>query len=622
MFQSRSAGLFSCNLSNSRILISRLSVGHWGSTPRMVESMGPEDASSDAPLQRRVNQLDHSGRLPVELLCAIFRIAGQRGFDIRTNLNIATVCSFWRDVAHADPWMWTCLELNQPGLGFLPQEVAESLVERSRPCPLEIHQRTVDNPPTWAWELVSSNIDRLTLLQDLDCPDWDARPILAAPRLENLRLFYCGLPRAAAFLVRIPAIDVNHTPRLTTVEMDGFRLAWDSPLYRNRTNLSISAWEGRSDHPPDDADILEIAHGSPNLQHLQILFHDTSQPDPPPSQDLPSSTPLYMHALHTLELTLRDEHALRLLCGIVLPDHVQSVRLCIYSRSSETLDTLLGYRYLPSCLFANLHDLKLSSHNTDGYVNQWVITVDGEGCTPQGATSQLELEIEYLGNCVLPRHCNIHRVLPSHTDLPRLKKLLLSESQPKSVLESAGALARLLVRTPTLVTLGLQGKGFSSQFEVLRRALEATTKPPFNSALPHLERINIGGDMESSRSYDNSWDDANTFVDVIPLLRLFKAHLREIHMDAITSFHLGDESDDAILVRIFESFRGLGVPEIWWNPSFLRDNRVVYARDLWPKGELYTWRCLNEEEHDLSSELRCEFCGAPRSLASSESINF
>lgn len=567
--------------------------------------MTREDASFRERSHRDVIQVDSSRRLPVEILCGIFQIAGQRGLDLHTNLDIAAVCSFWRDVAHGYPWMWTCIQMKRPD--YPPREVVESLVERSRLCPLEIYCEVP--MPTWLSDLVYANINRLTVLRELHVSEGDARPGLPAPTLENLRVVYTGGP--AGLLSRIPTI--SDAPRLNTLDMMRCRFPWHSPFYRNLVDLSILTLD-----PSQDDDILEIPHASPNLQRLVIHFLDSPLHGVPPRYHSLPSTALRMHALHTLELTLRDVHALRLFSGMILPEHMRRVGLSLHCHNPGSLDTLLGFRYLPSRFFADLRGLKLSSRSTvsgHDFIN-WKIAIDGEGYTPQSATYRLKLRIAYSGR--FPQQpCDIRRLLPSHTEMPLLQHLRLYECQPRAIEQSADALACILVRAPALVRLGLQGEGFLSRFESLHRTLLEATAPPFNSALPRLERIDIDMGDGTARS-PRAYNDADKFADVIPLLQLFQPHLREVHIDVPQFQHEGD--DDA-LVRIVEGFRGLDVPEIWWNTPFHRGNvsrgsRRTYAKELWPKGEPYTWRCRKESEHgeDMPLWLKCEFCGTPLRL--------
>lgn len=85
--------------------------------------------------------------------------------------------------------MWTCYSISSSGLHHYPSpEVIVALVERSRPCPLEITGNDSLHESTWLPELVIANIDHILLLNRLCLTDSGPQEVyrLAAPNLETL----------------------------------------------------------------------------------------------------------------------------------------------------------------------------------------------------------------------------------------------------------------------------------------------------------------------------------------------------------------------------------------------------------------------------------------------------
>lgn len=155
-------------------------------------------------------------RLPTEILCAIFRAAGECGLDLPTNLAISSLCSHWRAVALGDPWMWTRYDLASP----VGKDSLETLLQRSRQCPLELYAYS----GVGIESLLSANIDRLSVLQSIfeDESSDGVEPYLIAPRLEHLAITFLRLGRNPVYH-QLPVI--IEAPQLKSLELANCRLS-------------------------------------------------------------------------------------------------------------------------------------------------------------------------------------------------------------------------------------------------------------------------------------------------------------------------------------------------------------------------------------------------------------
>lgn len=78
------------------------------------------------------------GRLPTELLVLIFcELHSLRRSGALLELVLASVCRRWRDVAMDMPLLWTEIRVPFP-LDAYRKSIAESYIERSKGCPLDI----------------------------------------------------------------------------------------------------------------------------------------------------------------------------------------------------------------------------------------------------------------------------------------------------------------------------------------------------------------------------------------------------------------------------------------------------------------------------------------------------
>lgn len=491
--------------------------------------------------------------------------------------------------------MWTRYDLASPKV----TNSAETLLQRSRPCPLEFYSYRVG---THKSTLLSANIDRLSVLESIFAHG--AEPHLIAPNLEHFGIIFRSQD---AYLVFNELPLIKEAPRLKSLELVDCRLSWRSALYSNLTILKITHGRIFADqeyiirylHNETDNDILEVPYTSPGLEHLEIHL-----PDPPTRPHfapirlapVPAYAPIRLHALRTLVLDMQDEYALRILNGVVLPEGMLRIELRICCHRTELLDTLIEFRYLPNFLFTSLHTLLVASNAPIRNRTPWSTVLKGYGRTTKENEYQLNVTIEFSDENVFgvaPRVA-FHRLLPAHSLMSSLQELDLSGNMFSNVAQSADAVAAFVVGLPYLSTLGLYGAGLYSAFGALRDAFISATAPPSRHTLPRLDCIRIG-----THPIGDSFDDVAEFTGVIPFLRLFTPRLRELHVAVEPFTHRGDRK---VLRDLVDVFRGLGVPMVWWATPFdvvgEELTARIYPRDLWPQDEPYNWLCKMEAEHD------------------------
>lgn len=493
--------------------------------------------------------------LPIEILCAIFCAAGECGYDMETNLRITFVCSHWRDVALANPWMWTCYSF-QDCTCYLPTELHVSLIERSGSCPLEfyIDHRTLGDE----FEPIIANIGRISLLQciyvhhfrELDLPG------LPAPMLENLSIS----GSREEMVEGIPLI--MDAPRLKTLDLVHDSLPWKHKFYHNLVDLQISTSEYPEDlDSSDENDILNIARVSPDLKHLKLEVYRRPQSIRrdyvPTFHLLPAPTPpLHMHALQTLELKMRDEYAVHLLTGISLPQSLHTIYLIVNRYSEAHLNRLLDFHYIPSQLLSSLHTLRVSSvlrlpplH----YEVSWCIEIWGRSPNCTAWCENFFLVIQYTPHtAIVPEHRSLSRLLPA-LSMPALKSIDLVDNDAGSVAASAHTLAAFISRAPALTVLGIGGSGMFDSLGKLCDALRHVTSSD-EDTFPRLECIQLGFLCKKTAGrpiYEKKMDEldacaesvARSFERLLPCTRKWRVEEVAIKNDGYNVFIRTGELD-------------------------------------------------------------------------------
>lgn len=298
-------------------------------------------------------------RLPVEVLCAIFRAAGRCGLEMRTNFYIASVCSHWREVAHTDPMMWTCYEtpFYQP---YPPPETIKALVSRSNPCPIKFDMHI--EPGSWMLEIAIANMHRISFIGHLDlrCLPAESFPSLIglpAPTLIRLEVTF---PHAWASS-EMPFI--SDAPRLKNLRVRGSNLPWNSKFYRNLHYLDVESTElDGPPYPHTENNILDAISASPDLESLTIRM-DVRQVHPwTPLLPRQVPPPLFMHRLTKLSLSMRGDYAVHILSGISLPEHIAYVDITVGCKHEEHLRFLLDFQYLSLRFLSQVRIMNVDSH--------------------------------------------------------------------------------------------------------------------------------------------------------------------------------------------------------------------------------------------------------------------
>ncbi|KAF5357662.1 hypothetical protein D9758_007466 [Tetrapyrgos nigripes] len=212
------------------------------------------------------NKLVPINSLPSELLSRIFRFCiscindkAQLGRSW-SFITVSYVCSHWRDVALADPALWSTLDFFKPA--WVPE-----MLRRSKAAPLTVRVTSDLFLDAKATDAVTTALQHMSRISELDlCINscllqLDGRlemlPVVIdqdVPLLHTLSLstkHICGVPE---HIVPLPLDFMNgYAPRLRHLHMRNFRLPWESGLLKNLTSLKIT---------------ITIPTTSPSLQQL------------------------------------------------------------------------------------------------------------------------------------------------------------------------------------------------------------------------------------------------------------------------------------------------------------------------------------------------------------------
>ncbi|KAJ6508693.1 hypothetical protein C8R45DRAFT_450085 [Mycena sanguinolenta] len=232
-------------------------------------------------LEQRRRQINHFGKLPVEIITTIFEMVVASNWS--RVLTIWAVSRHWYNIALNTPNLWSTLVLTKRH----PVRHAQRWIERSKGRIREISLR-----PTLPRALVKfdgmlwSHL-RICKLEDHDIAEYiGGRSKL--DRLSNLEELQVKGTESVNCdpLLRIPDSALR---RLT---LDGPRFTWDVLASNHRTLTSLDV---RNSTQPSLEELLAVLESNPTLEQL-ILDFNTGGPlstESPPSVTLP-----YLHTLH------------------------------------------------------------------------------------------------------------------------------------------------------------------------------------------------------------------------------------------------------------------------------------------------------------------------------------
>ena len=191
-------------------------------------------------LKSRRNDLSPISRLPVEILCNIFKFSLTESWTMKPEswTNFSQVSQQWRTSALSAPELWTNIPLNYP-------RWAREMLIRSKMAKLTIrssHSDEISNPKTietvksCLYEMIRVGEIKLTWFPGLTLAEifWDLPK--SAPQLHTL----CIRPSTGTAF-SIPEDFLYDTNRLQHVELTNCKISWDSPLLTGLTRLTLQA---------------------------------------------------------------------------------------------------------------------------------------------------------------------------------------------------------------------------------------------------------------------------------------------------------------------------------------------------------------------------------------------
>ena len=239
-------------------------------------------------LKSRRNELSPISRIPVEILCNIFKFSLTESTTRRPEswTNFSQVSQQWRTSALRAPELWTNIPLNYPRWAreMLIRSKMAKLTIRSGPSQEISDSKTIETVRSCLYEM--NRVEEIKL-NTIPGPLLDEifrdLPNKSAPQLHSLCI--CFFPRGTAF--SIPEDFLCDTERLQSVELTNCKISWDSQLLTGLTRLVLQVYLKA------DSSILQVLQAlqrMPALTELRLLnsIPDKSEgPSTYPFVDLP-----------------------------------------------------------------------------------------------------------------------------------------------------------------------------------------------------------------------------------------------------------------------------------------------------------------------------------------------
>ena len=323
---------------------------------RLLEAAFARAVSS---LQTQRNATLPMNRLPVELLCSIFRLSRS---DYKTLLRISHVCTHWREVLAQDAASWSSIDTKA-----LSEGAAHFFAQRSGKCLLTFshgarsNETSVMTEQSWQyklWRKEMHRVSRLDLQLNRDDPlSKDPPPIswladASAPHLQSLTLTVNRWWGGASSV--FPNLTAGF-PNLRQLALNDVRLPWASGQYQGLTKLHIRIQCHISTHPMDQS-IVHVFRESPLLEDLLL---DIQYPPAPMFVD---ATPIrhprdrvHLRSAKSIRLALTRQDMVFVLSALSLPEDLAflSLRTTVPHDVSYCITTagahLLPLRHLTDC---------------------------------------------------------------------------------------------------------------------------------------------------------------------------------------------------------------------------------------------------------------------------------
>lgn len=233
-------------------------------------------------LDHRRRQIYHFGKLPVEIITAIFEMVVASNWT--RVLTIWAVSRHWHDVALNTPNLWSTLVLTKRH----PARHAQRWIERSKGRIRELSLRSTLPHSTVNLDKLSWSHLRICRLENHNIVGYvgGESKLYKLSTLEDLHV-----QEASPICNALLSIPESKLRRLT---WDGPRFSWDvlAANHRNLTSLEVR----NSLIPPSLAEVMVVLESNPMLEQL-IMVLDSSGP-----MSLASPPPLTLPNLHTLHL--------------------------------------------------------------------------------------------------------------------------------------------------------------------------------------------------------------------------------------------------------------------------------------------------------------------------------
>ena len=275
-------------------------------------------------LKSHRNDLPPISRLPVEILCNIFKLSlTESQPDSWTNFS--QVSQHWRTSALGAPELWTSIPLNYPRWAqeMLIRSKMANLTIRFSPPPHKSNPKTFEIVRLCLYE-----IKRVAEMKFTAIPVSKLKKILrglpkSAPQLHTLclRPFYSG----TAFSILDDFL--CETERLQHVELINCKISWDSRLLTDLTCLRLH------DSLKANSSIVQVLHALQRMPALTDLYLVDSIPDD--SEGLSTQVVVDLPCLRVLDISSEVGALTAVLRHITFPSSATLNLTCTESQSTQ-----------------------------------------------------------------------------------------------------------------------------------------------------------------------------------------------------------------------------------------------------------------------------------------------
>ena len=434
-------------------------------------------------LKSRRNELSPISRLPVEILCNIFKFSEGRARRPDSWTNYSQVSQHWRTSALNAPELWTNIPLDYP-------RWAQEMLIRSKMANLTI--RSKPSLKESAIETVKSCLYEMKRVEKID---FTAIPVFmleeifrdfpkSAPQLHTL----CIRPHATGPAFSIDDDLLYDTENLRRVELINCVINWDSRLLTGltRLNLQVSLKANSS-----IIQVLQALQRMPALTNLDLedsIPNDLAGLLTYPVVDLPCLRALNVSSgVHALTTFLRH---------ITFPNSALLNLTCEGKRSTQidfpSFFSVLVTKFLSTLVIRSLSLRDLNYEQTHGFKFYLWTTASIQECFPfsQILPTQLQLVMTWPSSH-FPSHDKALTCAFDAMGLPFLTQLQifgLDYIDSQTWVKTFGKL-------PLLERVCLQSSAQSSFLEALvykSNAAEKSKTAYLNVSFPKLRHLHLG----------------------------------------------------------------------------------------------------------------------------------